>query len=167
MNLSFIGHLNDPAMLSGVGLGNMTNNLCCLSIVFGFNSALDTLISQSAGAGNIELSGVYLNQGRFIMTCIFFPISLLLMNTKNILTAAGQDPIVAAYAQTYVLTYLPGLYFQCLDDIQRKFLYNYKKNKFAFICTCFGAVLHGLWCYIFVIKYKMGIEGIGIANLIS
>ena len=61
MNLSFIGHLNDPAKLSGVGLGNMTNNLCALSIIMGFNSALDTLVSQAAGAGNIELSGVYLN----------------------------------------------------------------------------------------------------------
>mgnify|MGYP006114476333 CR=1 FL=1 len=45
MNLSFIGYLNDPAMLAGVGLGNMTNNLCALSIILGFNSALDTLIS--------------------------------------------------------------------------------------------------------------------------
>jgi len=109
------------------------------------------------------------NKFSFICTCfgVFVPISIVLMNTKNILTAAGQDPVVAAYAQTYVLTYLPGLYFQCLDDIQRKFLYNYKKNKFAFICTCFGALLHGLWCYVFVIKFNLGIEGIGIANLIS
>ena len=61
MNLAFIGYLNDPAMMAGVGLGNMTNNLCALSIILGFNSALDTLISQAAGAGNIELSGVYLN----------------------------------------------------------------------------------------------------------
>jgi len=89
MNLAFIGYLNDPAMMAGVGLGNMTNNLCALSIILGFNSALDTLISQAAGAGNIELSGVYLNQGRFIMTCLFIPIAGLLMNTKTILVAAG------------------------------------------------------------------------------
>ena len=167
MNLSFIGHLNDPAMMSGVGLGNMTNNLCALSIILGFNSALDTLISQAAGAGNIELSGVYLNQGRFIMTCVFIPIAGVLMNTKTLLVAAGQDPEVAGYAQAYVLTYLPGLYFQCLDDLQRKFLNNFKKNKFAFICTCFGALFHGLWCYIFVIRCNYGITGIGVANLIS
>ena len=45
MNLSFIGYLDNPAMLAGVGLGNMTQNICALSIIIGFNSALDTLIS--------------------------------------------------------------------------------------------------------------------------
>ena len=89
------------------------------------------------------------------------------MNTKTLLVAVGQDSKVAEYAQTYVLTYLPGLYLTCLDDLQRKFLNNFKKNKFAFICTCFGALFHGLWCYIFVIRYNWAIVGIGIANLIS
>ena len=53
MNLKFVGELNDPAMFAGVGMGNMTQNLCALSIILGFNSALDTLVSQSAGAGDI------------------------------------------------------------------------------------------------------------------
>ena len=45
INVSFIGHLNNAAMISGVGLGNMTVNLIGASILIGFNSALDTLIS--------------------------------------------------------------------------------------------------------------------------
>ena len=167
MNLAFIGHLDDAAMLSAVGLGNMTNNIFALSIILGFNCSLDTLISQAAGSGNIELSGVYLNQGRFIMTCIFLPIAIVLLNTKSLLIAIGQNPEAAGYAQVYVLTYLPGLYVQCLDDLQRKFLNNHKRNQFPFYCTCFGALFHGLWCYLFVIRLDYAILGIGIANLIS
>ena len=45
INLIFVGYLNNPAMMAGVGMGNMTQNLCALSFVLGFNSALDTLIS--------------------------------------------------------------------------------------------------------------------------
>ena len=45
MNVVFIGRLNNPSMIAAVGLGNMTMNLCGLSIIFGFNAALDTLIS--------------------------------------------------------------------------------------------------------------------------
>jgi len=28
-------------------------------------------------------------------------------------------------------------------------------------------LFHGLWCYIFVVRYDYGITGIGVANLIS
>lgn len=45
INLSLIGKLNDPAMVAGVGLGNMTINMVGMSVIMGFNSALDTLIS--------------------------------------------------------------------------------------------------------------------------
>ena len=45
INLYFAGTLKDKELLAGVGMGNMTQNLVALSIIFGFNSALDTLIS--------------------------------------------------------------------------------------------------------------------------
>ena len=66
LNLIFIGSLNEnfddidqsllsneelqkmkryQAMIAGVGMGNMTQNLCALSWVLGFNSAMDTLVS--------------------------------------------------------------------------------------------------------------------------
>ena len=45
LNLAFIGKLDNPAMFAGVGVGNMTQNICAMSLVIGFNSALDTLIS--------------------------------------------------------------------------------------------------------------------------
>ena len=44
-NLIFIGHLNDPALIAGVGLGNMTMNLCANAIIMGLNTAMDTFIS--------------------------------------------------------------------------------------------------------------------------
>jgi Na+-driven multidrug efflux pump len=89
INLIFVGYLNNPAMTSGVGMGNMTQNLCALSFILGFNSALDTLISQAAGAGNVELCGVYLNRGRFLMTALFIPILGVLCHTERILVAIG------------------------------------------------------------------------------
>lgn len=51
MNLMFIGYLNDPAMVAAIGLGNMTINFTCFSIILGLNSALQTLVSQASGAG--------------------------------------------------------------------------------------------------------------------
>lgn len=45
INVAYIGHLNDPAKVAGVGLGNMYVNIFCLSIVFGLNGAITTLAS--------------------------------------------------------------------------------------------------------------------------
>ena len=49
LNIVFVSKLNNPALIAAVGLGNTTMNLCCLSVILGFNGALDTLISQAAG----------------------------------------------------------------------------------------------------------------------
>ncbi len=67
VNLIFIGHLNNKNMMAGVGMGNMVQNVLGLSIVMGFGGALDTLVSQAYGSGNLQLCGKYLNRGRFVI----------------------------------------------------------------------------------------------------
>lgn len=39
------GHNDGSAFISGIGLGNMSNKLICLILIWGLNGALDTLIS--------------------------------------------------------------------------------------------------------------------------
>lgn len=95
----FLGFYKIPAMTAGVGIGTMTANFFGMSIILGYNSALDTLLSQSRGAGNLKMCGIYLNQGRILMTIMFVPIVLVLMMTRKILVAIGQDEEVAMYAQ--------------------------------------------------------------------
>lgn len=117
LNLVIIARLEDEDMLAGVGMGNMTQNLLGLSIILGFNSTLDTLISRGAGTGDIELCGVYLNRGRFVMCCLFVPICITLCNCKVILVTLRQDEQVSEYAQSYVRSFLPGLFLMGLGDI--------------------------------------------------
>jgi MATE family multidrug resistance protein len=90
-NVVFIGYLNDTALLAGVGMGNMIANLAAMSAFYGFSSAMDTLQSQAAGAGNLELCGVYLHRARVIICIIYVPILFLLLNCKPFLLAVGQD----------------------------------------------------------------------------
>ena len=46
------GHLENAEMLAGVGLGNMVMALLSHCITNSFNSAIETLSTQAAGAGN-------------------------------------------------------------------------------------------------------------------
>lgn len=66
MNLYAAGHMSNAAVIAGVGLGNMTQNLFAVSFIESMNSVIETLGSQAYGAGNKELCGVYLNRGRFM-----------------------------------------------------------------------------------------------------
>jgi Na+-driven multidrug efflux pump len=51
INIIYIGMLKDSVILAAVGLGNMILNICGLSIFFGFNSAIESLVSRAVGAG--------------------------------------------------------------------------------------------------------------------
>ena len=59
-------------------MGNMIQNMIGLSIVIGLNGALETLVSQAYGAGNLQLCGTYLNRGLMIVVVCFIPITLAL-----------------------------------------------------------------------------------------
>jgi len=90
--------MSDNAMIAGVGMGSVTINFLGWTVLLGLNSALDTLVSQSAGSGNLELCGVYLNRGRFVMTIFFIPIVFFIYQVEWILVSIGQNPEVSRIA---------------------------------------------------------------------
>ena len=134
INLVMLGHLNKPDLLAGVGIGNMFANMMGLSIVVGLNGALETLISQAYGAGDIKLCGVYLNRGRFVLLAFFVPVSFILFQTETILVWSGQNPVVCKHAHDYVIAFLPGLILSGLNDSQRRFLNMIGKTTVPLVC---------------------------------
>ena len=98
VNIVYAGKLNDAHKLAGLGLGSCM--LLCLTsyIIEGMNGALETLVAQAYGAGQLHLCGVYLNRARVINTVIFVPLLIILLFTKPILEALGQDQEVTKYA---------------------------------------------------------------------
>ena len=49
INLIFVGHLGISSLVSGVALGNMFFYTFGLTVIFGFNSVIETLASQTYG----------------------------------------------------------------------------------------------------------------------
>ena len=114
--------MGSAAKLAGVGLGTSWLNVLCFSILMGTNAAQETLTSQAWGANKHRLCGVYLNRGRIINTVIFIPQVLVLSFSYEILQWLGQDPEVCFWAQKYIFVSLPGMYFQGLFDLQKRWL---------------------------------------------
>lgn len=91
INLVFINNKPHPELVvtAGVGLGNASMNLVGFSFIYGFNSALDTMISQAYGAGNYKLCGLYRTRGMFILTMICIPVLTIFANSESILVKCG------------------------------------------------------------------------------
>jgi Na+-driven multidrug efflux pump len=68
INTAFVGHLGSQQMMAGVGLANMFLNVTGLSVCFGINNILNTLVSQAFGLDNYRMCGVYMNRSRIIVT---------------------------------------------------------------------------------------------------
>lgn len=73
----FAGRMNDPVKLGVIGLSG-TCIVMVLALIIGLNSAQETLTSQAYGAQNLQLCGVYLNRGIFIMIAFCFPFAMVL-----------------------------------------------------------------------------------------
>ena len=87
VNTYFIGNLNEPVLLAGVGMGNMLINVLCFAVVQGLNGALETLVSQAYGAGKYEACGIYLNRGKLVASMIMIPLVIIYIYSEDILVA--------------------------------------------------------------------------------
>lgn len=45
-----VSYLDDEVLLAAVGIGNMMKNMFALAIMYGMNTALETLVAQANGA---------------------------------------------------------------------------------------------------------------------
>ena len=54
----FIGQLNDPAVLAGVGLGTMMINCMCFAIIQGLNGAIESPVAMGYGKALKRLADV-------------------------------------------------------------------------------------------------------------
>ena len=73
--------------------------------------AMDTLVSQAKGAGNLEQCGVILNRSRLIVLLLYLLMVVLSFQVENAYLYIDLDPVSAAYAQKYVSVQVCGMFF--------------------------------------------------------
>lgn len=93
----FNGHLPEKEMIAASGLAHMYPQIICLSLILGMNNTLSTFISQSYGAGNLPLCGIYLNRARVIASLMFIPMLVLLLMCETVLVRLGIDEKTSYY----------------------------------------------------------------------
>ena len=61
----------------------MTETLIAQAILLKLNRAMDSLVPQAYGRGDLELCGVYLNRGRLFVIVASLPILVAILYAKN------------------------------------------------------------------------------------
>ena len=166
LNLVFVGHLEDPIALGGVGLGNMMISITWMSIGMGLNGAIDTLVSQAYGDKQYYLWGCYLNRGR-IAQLMILPVIIWYFYSEDFFIRIGQDPGISKATSIYLIYMGPGVFAMCQFETVRRFLQSMGKYQLSMYIQLVTWTLHFVWCYLFVFYLKMGVKGCSIATSIT
>ena len=112
LNAVFVGHLG-PRELGAATLGIMLTNITGFSIVWGGMTALDTLGSQSYGAGNYHRVGVLAQRCLAMSTVACVPVAIVWWYaTMPLLELIGIDAPIAEKAAEFTRWYILALWPQ-------------------------------------------------------
>ena len=123
LNIIFVGFLNDPAIMSGCGLGGMTANILVFLPGIGMWGGIDTLVSQAYGRKDYDLCKVYLNVSRIIMALLFIPQMILLCFSKDLFILIGQPEESTKVASKYLMICLPGIFLNTQFEWIKRYLF--------------------------------------------
>src|SRR6185503_19206654 len=105
-SMLFVGRLHRPTYLAAASIGNMLCNVTGMSIGTGLLSALDTLCTTAYGSKQYHLIGLYTQRALVIITITSVFISIIWLNTYNILLYVGITDDIASLSHQWVTTLL-------------------------------------------------------------
>jgi len=161
-----------PAEIAAAAIGAVLYFLLWM-LASGPISAVTPLVSQALGRDKSEKRDVRRTVRMSVWACfLMFPLIVgLLLLTEPIMIFAGQDPEVAALAQSYVLVLAPGLPFTLAVMSLRNFLASIEKTIVPFLLVASAAGVNILLNWILIFGQfgapELGLLGAGIASSIS
>jgi MATE family multidrug resistance protein len=126
INIYFMGHMTDPNLLAGVGLGNMLINVCVFAVAYGLNGTIETFVGWSFGSEKYYECGYHLNRAKVIITVILLPVMVMFLFVDSILVSLAQDPEVSRIARNYVVWTMPGVFCLVQFDCTKRLLQTIK-----------------------------------------
>jgi len=164
INIIFIGRLNNPELISAIGIGTLYVNATGYVIGLGLIGGIDTLCSQSYGAKQYKLMGIYVNIGRIVTIGFFIFMSIpCIIFADNLLLFIGQTEEIANYASEFCYSMIPSIFFALQYNCSLRYLQAMQIFLPGMIITLLTAIVHSLWCYIFIFYLNYGIIGAGLA----
>jgi len=162
----FVGHLNDPVLLSSVVLGGSLYNLT-LSIIIGLSTGMDTLCGQAFGARNYAMIGLVLQRGVLICWLACIPITAVWFKVGHILTLIGMEPTIVLGASKYLTISSMALLATSLSNCLSRYFVSQTIVTPSTVCSILTACVCPYLNWFFVYKLDLRLEGAAIAFVLS
>ncbi|XP_063683655.1 uncharacterized protein LOC134818153 [Bolinopsis microptera] len=181
ITLMFAGHIS-PAHLAGVGLTNTLFNLIVVPVSAGYASVFDTYGPQVYGFKG-ELGTVFLKcllQGWLLLFLVLGPYlnivyiidllpysglnsSITVVNEMAILGQGDFRDIAVNYLRiTFIVEFLDYTF-----TMISKYFAIQEQTKFVYLVSIVMIVSHCLANYVLVVVLKLGLNGLGVAAIVS
>jgi len=162
-----VGRFVGTNALAAVGTANPIMNIMIFFIA-GICIGASVLMSELFGAGNIkkfkrEVSTTIL--AGFIFTLIMSTLCVLL--TKPILRLIQTPDEILSAAASYLRIIFFGLIFTFIYNVYASTLRSIGDSKTPLIFLAISSILHVVMDIIFVVYFKMGVDGAAIATVIA
>lgn len=129
-NVVVVGHLG-VSELAAMQLSTSSVSVLGMSVLFGLNTALDTLANQGWTGSSPKVIGLHAQRQAVLASVILVPQLLLLWNSKPILLLLRQDPHVADLASRCLRVQSFFLPFMAIQDICNRWLAAQGRVKIA------------------------------------
>ncbi|PAN37383.1 hypothetical protein GQ55_7G081500 [Panicum hallii var. hallii] len=166
ISVMFVGHLGELA-LSSASIATSFASVTGFSFLAGMASSLDTLCGQAFGAKQYSLLGIFKQRAVLVLTLMSVAVAVIWSYTGRILLFFGQDPEIAAGAESYIQWMIPALFAYGPLQCHVRFLQTQNIVLPVMVSSGVTALNHLLVCWLLVYKIGLGYKGAALANAIS
>jgi MATE family multidrug resistance protein len=165
VDLFMVGHLGADE-LAAAGLAN-SYFMILQHPVFGFATALDTILSQAYGAKRYDSYGQWSQIGLFLLMLLTIPYVVLLTLTEPILLTAGFHAPLATRAAEFCRLLIPGVVPHVAFQVALKFLQSQSIVAPAVYVALIANVCNALANWLFIYALGLGFRGAPLATSLS
>lgn len=164
----FVGKLDDPAALAAVALADACF-FTLIVVALGLIQALDPLIAQAHGAGQVDRCAAAWRAGVRLALLLTLPVSLAVLATVPLLERwTDLDPGVLRLSWAYLAARLPGVLPWLLYSSDRHLLHGLGATVPTMVVTLLANVFNGFLDYGLIFGAwglpALGVVGSGLAT---
>jgi len=171
-------NVTDTVMLGWLGVKELAAGTLAFQLMFavfifglGISSALMPLVSSAAGRDDHQAVRRSVRMGLWVLAITVMILMVPMLFGEHILVALGQDPELAALAQTYIVIAQWSLVPAFLLTGLRNFLASLEHTTAILVITILMALLNALLNYTLIFGNfgvpKFGMQGAAIATVIA
>lgn len=155
INLYYVTGMDDARLLSALGFSNIIVNALVLAIGLSLSVSMENLVSQALATQKLQMCGHHLNRSILFWAVAFIGLSPLLIYSRYILAAIGQDAEISAIVEQYLILNMPALFLWVLCDFYRRFFNCFYHTRTPMICFLASLAIHPLLAHLLVVKHGM------------